>query len=197
MEKVQVSPETIKSDEFVGGEELEKEQWVKLVVPNFNDLAPLFIDKWSDSPAVFITAILSQDCANIDMMGITLEGKVFNTREKAVPANKLWNFDQKQLKLRLHPVELSKFKFTCGMFSELVDGDEVKNDFFNEGPEDIELNDLRKQGYGGFSLRCFIMPVSTEQVRVTIVMYPARKDVLLKDHPLSARPEYPGVIIST
>ena len=196
--KVTVSTETIQSEEFTGGEELQVEQWIKLVVPNFQNLAPLFYDNWNESPVMFLTAVLSQDCSKIDMMGACLEGKVFNTREKMVPTNKLWNFDQKQVKLKLFPMELSIFKFTCGLYSELVDFGEVESKFFNEGPEDdLEFDDLKRQGYAGFSLRCFLQPISTAQVKASIVMYPVSKDKLLKDHSLAARPEYPGVIVST
>ena len=196
--KVTVSTETIQSEEFVGEEELAVEQWIKIIVPNFQKLAPLYYENWNESPVVFLTAVLSQDCSKIDMMGACMEGKVFNTREKMIPTNKLWNFDQKQVKLKLYPMDLSIFKFTCGLYSEFVDFGEIESKFFNDGPEEgLEFDDLKKQGFAGFSLRCFLQPISTAQVKASIVIYPASKEKLLKDHQLAPQPEYPGVTVST
>ena len=194
--RVAVVPTVIDGKEFEGDELLTGEEWAKVVVKSFNNIGPSILPNWNEAPTVIVIAELTNDCSQIDSLGIVTEGKVFNTREKLVAANKVWNFKQKQLKLKIFPLDLGIFRFMGRMWSEFVDSSDVKAMFINEGEENLELKDLGAQGFAGFSLRLFLMPISVSQVKVTMILYPFDKEALLKNYPLAQRPEFPGVSVT-
>ena len=191
-----VAPAIIDGEEFEGDELLSGDEWAKLVVKSFHNVGASLLPGWNESPTVIVIAELTNDCSLIDSLGIVTEGKVFGAREKLVAANKIWNFKQKQLKLKIFPLDLGIFRFMGRMWSEFVDSTEVKAMFINEGEENLELNDLGAQGYAGFSLRLFLLPLNVTQARITMILYPFDKEALLKNHPLAVRPEFPGVSIT-
>ena len=125
-----------------------------------------------------------------------MEGKALNTREKSISTNKIWNFKQAKLRLKFDPIDLSVFRFLGRMWSELVDGMDLKTEFINEGDEELEMKDLCAQGFTGFTLRSFLMPIRVSHAKVSIILYPCQKDILLRDYPLATRPEFPGVQLS-
>ena len=194
--RVAVISTVIDGKEFEGDELLSGEEWSKLVVKSFHNVGPSLLPNWNEAPTVIVIAELTNDCSHIDSLGIITEGRVFNTREKLVAANKVWNFKQKQLKLKIFPLDLGIFRFMGRMWSEFIDSSEVKAMFINEGDENLELKDLGAQGFTGFSLRLFLLPISVSQVKVTMVLYPFDKEALLKNHPLAIRPEFPGVSVT-
>ena len=195
--KVALAPTIIEGEEFEGNELLTAEEWVKLVTPNFFNICSTFLLNWNEGPTVVLIADLSNDCSKIENVGVMLEGKVFNTREKSVSTSKIWNFKQTKLRLKFDPVDLSIFRFLGRMWSELVDGAEFKTEFINEGDEELEIKDLCAQGFTGFTLRSFLMPISVYQAKVSIILYPCQKDILLRDYPMATRPEFPGVLLSS
>ena len=196
--RVTVVPAVIKGEEFEGDELLTTEDWLKLVTQSFHNLAATFIPGWSKAPIVILTGELSQDCSSIDILNFVVEGQVFASREKLLAANKIWNFKQKLLKLKIFPLDLRVFTFGGKMWSDFVDSSQVKSMFVNEGDEsDLELKDLCDQGFGGFSLRLFVAPISISQAEVSMILYPYDKATLIKDHVQAGRPEFPGVAVST
>ena len=197
-QRVAVVSEVIRGVEFEGDELLTTENWLKLVTPSFHNLAATFLPKWNKAPIVILTAELSQDCSLIDSLNFVVEGTVFASREKVVATNKIWNFKQKHLKLKFFPLDLRVFSFVGNMWSELLDSSQIKSMFVNEEEDpELELNDLCAQGYGGFTLRLFVTPISVSQAEIAMVLYPHNKATMLKDHEWVRRPEYPGVTVST
>ena len=195
--KVAATIEVIKDKEFDGNAALLAEDWIPLIVPNFDNLAPKYAENWQETPIAFLAAELSDDCATLDTITWVTEGKMFaGRREKALPANRVWNFKQK-VTIRFDPLNLSAFKFAGAMCSDFLDSTAVKFHMLAENDTEIPLVDLAKQGFAGFSLRIFITPITTHGGKLYLYIYPYTKEKLLEAYKEAVRPEFPAVLVTT
>ena len=73
--KVAATIEVIKDKEFDGNAALLAEDWIPLIVPNFDNLAPKYAENWQETPIAFLAAELSDDCATLDTITWVTEGE--------------------------------------------------------------------------------------------------------------------------
>ena len=187
----------IQDDEFIGGDFFEGKDWAALAVHQLDNLGPKFVKDFKDGPAALVVADLTDDCGSFEKLWLVTIGKVFNTREKSLKCNKLWNFKE-NVTLKFEPLSLEKFDFSRGyMYSEPLDGAKVEHSFVNDKGEKVALADLTTQGYDGFTLRCVVAPTTTAHAKLHMFIYPCNKAKLASSHEWSTRIEYPGLALTS
>lgn len=80
-----------------------------------------------------------------------------------------------------------------GLVSEIVDGDRFPHSFYRG--ETLVPEDELPEGYLGFSLRAYVAPTRETYAKITILMYPLAKELLVSAHPLSRNSMFPGITL--
>ena len=193
---VVTSPEVIQDKEFDGGAPLTIEDWSIFTVENFDNLGPVFLNKWEDHPGVLLTGEISVSGAHIDRLNLVLVGKIFPNKPGVIAAEKIWNFKEKNIFLKIETIELKKFKFVGKTYSDLLDSSELAFGWLDDNNKSYPLLDVVKQGFDGFSLRAVVAPDSTYSAKLYLYIYPYCKKSMLEKYKLATRIEFPAVLLT-
>ena len=193
---------TIAGEGFRGKEDLNVADLKKLAVDSFNKEAlKKLTPDWSGEVAGMIGITLSNDNRRSIDGRFVLLGSLCT--EKRVNAGKFWNQMDLPGTSNSHPDSLSLcfsipdceiFKFPGGgLVSEYVDGDALPHTFYR-GDVIVQKENL-PDSYLGFAVRAFVMPTRDTYAKISLLLFPLPKDMLIANHPLSGNPCFPGITL--
>ena len=180
------------ADSAFGGQgEISVDDLSKVSVRSFNEVPDKFLKGWDETPRVLSGLTLSNDNSVIEDASPVVLGKI---PEQTFPANRFWELKE-ELTLNFEALDLTKFNFKDSMTSELVDHFNIGYTVVNKQGVVITGDSLKAQGFLGFSLRLFLQPISTTDVKITVLCYPLSLEQLKKTHPLYDNHAFPGILM--
>ena len=76
----------------------------------------------------------------------------------------------------------------------MLDCAKLEFTFTRRGVE-LEEEELSTMGFTGFSCRLFLMPISAQRVKATMIIFPLPVDELLETYPLAEDLKFPGIAV--
>ena len=186
----------IEHDGFNRETELTNDMIQKLIVKSYGDAARSLIKDWKGNPVMILGAQLAPDNKTLDNVEPVLAGTLFRKTARKYVSTKFWNFPDKT-HLVLQPIDLTLFRFDDSMDSGYVDSSEVSFSFQYEDGSEVPEATLADQGFAGFSLKVFLIPVSGMSAKMKLVLFPAKKSVLKDDHAYSNDARFPGLTVTS
>ena len=185
-------PPLIRSEAFIGTDDLTWNDLEALRVGNRNEAADKLISNWSGGLVGMTFFILSNDSRKVSDVEFGLVGQLYEDAPKAISTNKF--FPGSNAKLVLQDLDMAVFKFRNSLSSNIVDCSELNYSYKQhlQGP-DLTPDAARDLGLGGFSLRAHILPTLENYAKVELVCFPLPAEALLDQHPLAKDPRFPGI----
>ena len=171
-------------------EEMSFEDLQTVVIKSYNEAPNLVYKNWNGRPIVFCGLSLTDDNSSIENVVPVPLGKL---PEKIFPAENFWLLQEK-LFVKFEPLDLTKFTFNGSMTSELIDHGDIKYSIINKNGEVVFDEDLKNQGFLGFSLRLFLQPLNVTMAKISVLCYPMSLDRLKKSHPNYNNKAFPGML---
>lgn len=179
---------------FDGNAPLTVDDAKLLEISRPEDIPDKLLTNWTGGIIGSTTLTLTNDNRRVENANFILLGNIFSNH-KSFTAAKYWDLPP-DLNLVISELDTSLFKFRGTLASDLVDSSLVDYYFTRDGnrlPEDEESS----LNVTGFTLRAYVAPISGERAKLSIVLYPLPVDVLKQLHPLCARPQFPGLLLSS
>ena len=184
----------IQSRHFDGQAELPVSLLKKLRVSSYGSAAKKLLQNWSGQPVFLVGCTLSVDNRHVDSAVPILQGSLFHGGRN-FDARAFWRLDR-QITLRIEKLELSRFTFDGCLASDLLDHTYIDYTVFEEGrDEPLSDEECGEEGICGFSLRCFLLPLDSRQLKLVTLLYPLEREVLELEQPCSEYYNFPGVTL--
>ena len=176
--------------------ELTPEILEKLRVASYAEAAKKLLPNWRGNPVLLLGATPGQDGKTLQNCDPILVGSLFRKTPREYVTKKFWNFTE-NIMLKLQPIDLSTFEFKGTLKSELVDSSAIAHSFImKDDKSEVPAQTLADQGYTGFCVRVYMYPTTGYQSKLKLVLYPAKKEEVEKDHPLAPNPKFPGLLVT-
>ena len=186
----------IEHEGFKKEAELSNDMVQKLLVKSYGDAARTLIKDGKGNPVIILGAKLAQDNKALENVEPVLAGTLFRKTARKYVSTKFWNFPDKT-HLVLQPIDLTLFRFDDAMDSSYVDSSEVSFSFQYEDGTEVPDTTLADQGFAGFCLKVFLIPVAGMTAKMKLVLFPAKKSVLKDDHAHSGDSRFPGLTVTS
>ena len=191
-------PKTLSGPEFTGSDQLTFSDVTDWVVGGGTEAAKAVLDEfdWTGEPVVGVTLKLSPDNKKVVSGNLFVTGELMKSA-KEVRANRLFGQAEKDLRISYIIEDASVLTFNSGTgVGDYIDaGDITWSVLKKTRGETIELNETEysENNIGEFCLRPFLIPLSSQKARLTILAFPLSKAKLETDHPLSKKAAFPGL----
>ena len=156
--------------------------------------------EWDGDAIVGVGLNLSPDNSKVVGGKVFLQGELLKST-KEVRANKLWEKVDRELKIKYSIEDAAILTFNSGtLVGDYIDCKDLSWQVVEKkNGEVIELEsvDYTARQIEEFCIRPYLIPLSVERIKLRIMMYPASKDRLTADHPLSEKASLPGLELTT
>ena len=188
-------PVLIKSKQFTCDSSLGPADLERLRAPTPEEAYRLLAPNGSDSLQAFIALELKPDNSAPQNANIYLKGSFFSEGSRVVNCKKFLNIPT-PLQLVIEEIPCSKFTFENSLVSKYVDGGSLSCYFRRDKNADrLSQPEALAAGFRGFSLRCFLLPLSENRIKVAIVIYPRSFFIISNENALHKSEHFPGVLL--
>ena len=181
---------TVSGAEFSADEQLE-----------VNDVSDWLVDRiggesakgvlddfgWDGGAVAGITIMTSPDNRKVTNANIFMAGELMRN-QKEIKANRIFGEADKDLRIQNQIEDASVFTFKKGTpVGDFIDDDKISWTVVKKTSRgtsevmdiaDYEANKIS----GGFSIRPYVVPVSANKAKLTLVVYPGHREELLSQH---------------
>ena len=181
----------IEDSAFDGEESITVSDLQRVAVRSFHEAPQKIYSNWDGTPTVFCGLTLSDDHTYIEKKNPVLLG---NIPAQTFSTANLLNLKE-EYEIRFEDLDLEQFVFNSSMTSDLIDFHNINYTFINNKGDLVAEEELKGQGFLGFSLRMFLQPISVTIITIIIVLYPLGVEEMKKAHPLYDNPSFPGILL--
>ena len=189
---------TFSGAEFSGKDDLNWGDIQDWIVAGGNEAIKSTLDQysWDGNAVATILLSLSPDNRKVVQGKVVLVGDLMKG-SKEVKANRLFPEADKQLSISYQFDDASLFTFNSGtMIGELVDSSECNWSVFKKargGNTEIVQSEFEGNSIGNFSVRPYLVPLSSQRAKLTLLVFPLSKADLEAEHSLCNKAAFPGL----